>query len=114
MDRRGKQATGMRDGYLRGALPRPMTPRQMDVLAAFVAAGGSVSGASELARCAIRAVQHFLDGARLSTIDSRVVDASLARRGWIDIRGCGREDPVSEVSQDVPRRATNEGEETSR
>ena len=36
----------MRDGYLRGALSRPATQRQMDVLAAFVAAGGSVAGAS--------------------------------------------------------------------
>jgi predicted ArsR family transcriptional regulator len=37
----------MKDGYLRGALPRPATQRQMDVLAAFVA-GGSVSDAAEL------------------------------------------------------------------
>ena len=36
----------MRDGYLRGALSRPATQRQMDVLAAFVAAGGSVQGAA--------------------------------------------------------------------
>ena len=32
----------MRDGYLRGALPPQATRRQMDVLAAYVAAGGSV------------------------------------------------------------------------
>jgi DNA-binding MarR family transcriptional regulator len=38
----------MRDGYLRGALSRPATQRQMDVLAAFVEAGGSVTGAAEL------------------------------------------------------------------
>jgi predicted ArsR family transcriptional regulator len=38
---------GMRDGYLRGALSRPATHRQLDVLAAFVAAG-SVSGAARL------------------------------------------------------------------
>ncbi len=38
----------MRDGYLRGALPRPATQRQKDVLAAFVAAGGSVPDAAEL------------------------------------------------------------------
>ncbi len=38
----------MRDGYLRGALARPATQRQMDVLAAFVAAGGSVPDAAEL------------------------------------------------------------------
>ena len=38
----------MRDGYLRGALSRSATPRQLDVLAAYVAAGGSVQGAAEL------------------------------------------------------------------
>ncbi len=38
----------MRDGYLRGALPRTRTPRQVDVLAAFVAAGGSVRDAAAL------------------------------------------------------------------
>lgn len=48
MDCRGSQATRMRDGYLRGALARPATQRQMDALAAFVAAGGSVPDAAEL------------------------------------------------------------------
>ena len=38
----------MRDWYLRGSLARPATQRQMDVLAAFVAAGGSVHDAPEL------------------------------------------------------------------
>ena len=38
----------MRDGYLRGPLTRPATQRQMDVLAAFVTAGGSVQDAAEL------------------------------------------------------------------
>jgi predicted ArsR family transcriptional regulator len=38
----------MRDGYLRGSLSRPATQRQMDVLAAYVAAGGSVQDAAEL------------------------------------------------------------------
>ena len=47
MDRRG-QAIRMRDGYLRGAFSRPATQRQMDVLAAFVAAGGSVPDAAAL------------------------------------------------------------------
>ena len=36
----------MRDGYLRGSLPRTRTARQVDVLAAFVAAGGSVPDAA--------------------------------------------------------------------
>ena len=38
----------MRDGYMRGALSAKATQRQMDVLAAFVAAGGSVQGAAPL------------------------------------------------------------------
>jgi len=33
---------------MRGALARPATPRQWNVLAAFVAAGGSVQDAAEL------------------------------------------------------------------
>jgi predicted ArsR family transcriptional regulator len=36
----------MRDGYLRGALSPQPTQRQMDVLAAFVSAGGSVADAA--------------------------------------------------------------------
>jgi hypothetical protein len=37
---------GLRDGYLRGTLPRTPTARQVDVLAAFVATGGSVADAA--------------------------------------------------------------------
>lgn len=36
----------MRDGYLRGAISRPATRRQIDVLAAYVAARGSVLDAA--------------------------------------------------------------------
>jgi predicted ArsR family transcriptional regulator len=39
---------GMKEGYLRGALSRRATQRQMDVLAAYVAAGGSVQDAAKL------------------------------------------------------------------
>ena len=48
----GCEATRVRDGYLRGALPRTPTARQVDVLAAFVATGGSVAEAA--ARVGIR------------------------------------------------------------
>ncbi len=48
MDRCGSRAIGMRDGYLRSALSRPATPRQLDVLAAYVQAGGSVPDAAAL------------------------------------------------------------------
>jgi predicted ArsR family transcriptional regulator len=36
----------VRDDYLRGSLPRTPTARQVDVLAAFVASGGSVAEAA--------------------------------------------------------------------
>ena len=52
----------VRDGYLRGALPRTPTARQVDVLAAYVAAGGSVADAA--ARVGIRpstAKRHLAD-----------------------------------------------------
>ena len=42
------RAWSMRDGYLRGSLPKGATRRQVDVLAAYVAAGGSVSAAARL------------------------------------------------------------------
>ena len=38
----------MRDGYLRGALSPKATQRQIEALAAFVVAGGSVRDAAEL------------------------------------------------------------------
>ena len=46
MARRGGEASGMRDGYLRGALPSIATPAQMNALAAYVAARGSVPEAA--------------------------------------------------------------------
>ncbi len=42
------RAAGVRTGYLRGEPLRTRTARQVDVLAAFIAAGGSVSGAAAL------------------------------------------------------------------
>jgi len=40
----------MRDRYLRGALLPQATPRQMEVLAAYVVAGGSIRDAAALVR----------------------------------------------------------------
>lgn len=61
------QATGMRDGYLRGSLARPATHRQMDVLAAFVTAGGSAQDAAELV------------GIRPSTVKRHLADLRARR-----------------------------------
>ena len=60
------EALRMRHGYLRGELSRPATQRQIDVLAAFVAAGGSVPEAAELV------------GIRPSTVKRHLVDM----RAW--------------------------------
>ena len=47
MARRSK-APGIRDGYLRGTLSPQVTQRQVEVLAGFVSAGGSVRVAADL------------------------------------------------------------------
>jgi predicted ArsR family transcriptional regulator len=52
----------MKDGYLRGVPSRAATQRQMDVLAAFVAAGGSVQDAAEIV------------GIRPSTVNRHLID----------------------------------------
>jgi hypothetical protein len=54
----------MRDGYLRGALSPQATRRQTDVLAAYVAAGGSVTDAAELVGVRPITVRSHLAGLR--------------------------------------------------
>ena len=83
MDRRG-EAAGMRDGYLRGALPRGRTARQVDVLAAFVATGGSVSDAA--ARIGIRpstAKRHLADLLARSGLTTEQLIYSGRAEGWL-------------------------------
>ena len=74
----------MRDGYLRGALSPRATPRQMDVLAAYVAAGGSVQDAAAL--LGIRpstAKRHLADlRARLGLTTEQLIYAGRAG-GWL-------------------------------
>jgi predicted ArsR family transcriptional regulator len=74
----------MRDGYLRGSLPRTPTARQVDVLAAFVAARGSVADAAELV--GIRpstAKRHLADlRARSGFTTEQLIYAGRAE-GWL-------------------------------
>ena len=74
----------MRDGYLRGDLSPRATQRQMDVLAAFVAAGGSVPDAAKLV--GIRpstAKRHLADlRARLGLTTVELIYAGRAA-GWL-------------------------------
>ena len=74
----------MRDGYLRGALPQSATRRQVDVLAAFVAAGGSVSAAAE--RLGIRpstAKRHLADLRARSGLTTEQLIYSGRAEGWL-------------------------------
>ena len=74
----------MRDGYLRGVPPRTRTTRQVDVLAAFVAAGGSVSDAA--ARIGIRpstAKRHLADLRARSGLTTEQLIYSGRAEGWL-------------------------------
>jgi len=74
----------MMDGYLRGALSPKATQRKMAVLAAFVAAGGSVPDAAELV--GIRpstAKRHLADlRARSGLTTEQLIYAGRAA-GWL-------------------------------
>jgi len=74
----------MRDGYLVGALSRRATQRQRDDLAAFVAAGGSVSDAAELVRIRPSSVKrHVADlRARSGLTTEQLIDSGRAA-GWL-------------------------------
>ena len=81
---RGSPAAGMKDGYLRGSLPRARTARQVDVLAAFVEAGGSVSEAA--ARVGIRpstAKRHLADLRARSGLTTEQLIYSGRAQGWL-------------------------------
>ncbi len=78
----------MRDGYLRGSLSRPATQRQMDVLAAFVAAGGSVQDAAEAVGIRPSTVKRHLADlrARLGLSTEQSIYAGRAT-GWLVVPG---------------------------
>ena len=74
----------MRDGYLRGELSRPATQRQMDVLAAFVAAGGSVQAAAELVGIRPSTVKrHLADLRARSGLTTEQLIYSGRAAGWL-------------------------------
>ena len=74
----------MRDGYLRGALSRPATRRQMDVLAAYVAVGGSVPDAAAVMGIQpSTAKRHLADlRARLGLTTEQLIYRGRAE-GWL-------------------------------
>ena len=78
----------MRDGYLRGALSRSATPAQMNALAAYVAAGGSVPDAAKLVGirpCTVK--RHLADlRARSGLTTEQLIYAGRAA-GWLVVPG---------------------------
>jgi DNA-binding MarR family transcriptional regulator len=74
----------MRDGYLRGALPRSATPRQLGVLAAFVAVGGSVSAAARLVGIQpSTAKRHLADLRARSGLSTEQLIYAGRAEGWL-------------------------------
>ena len=87
----------MRRGHLRGSLPRTPTARQIDVLAAFVAGGGSVSDGA--ARAGIRpstAKLHLADlRARSGLTTEQLIYAGRAE-GWLVVPSLEPESTISD------------------
>lgn len=78
----------MRDGHLRGVLPRQATQRQMDVLAAFVAAGGSVPDAAKLVGIRPSTVKrHLADLRARSGLTTEQLIYTGRAAGWLRIPG---------------------------
>jgi predicted ArsR family transcriptional regulator len=74
----------MRDGYRRGELPRTRTARQVDVLAAYVAAGGSVQEAAELVGIRPSTVKrHLADLRARSGLTTEQLIYSGRALGWL-------------------------------
>jgi len=79
------EAVSVRDGYLRGSLSRTQaTRRQMDVLAAYVAAGGSVQDAAELVGIRPSTVKrHLADLRARSGLTTEQLIYSGRALGWL-------------------------------
>jgi hypothetical protein len=89
----------MREGYLRGALSPQATQRQMDVLAAYVAVGGSVQDAAELVGIRPSTVMRHLADLRAKSGLSTEQLIYLGRAaGWLAVPSLepGRECPFQD------------------
>jgi predicted ArsR family transcriptional regulator len=74
----------VRDGYRRGTLPTTPTARQVDVLAAYVAVGGSVPEAAE--RVGVRpstAKRHLADLRARSGLTTEQLIYRGRAEGWL-------------------------------
>jgi hypothetical protein len=84
----------MREGYLRGALSPHATQRQMDMLATYVAAGGSVPDAAELAGIPPSTLKRHLSDPRVRMwLTTEQLTYAGRGEGWL---GCA--EPRASVS----------------
>ena len=73
----------MRDGRLRGSLPRTPTARQVDVLAAFVAAGSVADAAARVGVRPSTAKRHLADLRARSGLTTEQLIYSGRAEGWL-------------------------------
>ena len=77
----------MRDGHLRGSLPPTRTARQVDVLAAFVAAGGPVpDAAASVGIQPSTAKRHLADLRARSGLTTEQLIYSGRAEGWLVVQ----------------------------
>jgi predicted ArsR family transcriptional regulator len=90
----------MKEGYLRGALSPQATQRQMDVLAAYVAAGGSVQDAAKLVGIRPSTVKRHLADlrARSGLTTEQLIYAGRAR-GWLAVPSL---EPTGGIGPQIP------------
>ena len=80
----------MRDGHLRGSLARPGTLRQLEVLAAYVTAGGSVPEAAELMGIRPGTVKrHLADLRARSGLTTEQLIYRGRAEGWLVVASLG-------------------------
>ena len=90
------QAGRVIDRRLRGEQPHTRTPRQVDVLIAFVEAGGSVSEAA--ARVGIRpstAKRHLADLRARSGLTTEQLIYCGRAEGWLNVPSLERDGPLN-------------------
>lgn len=73
----------MKDGYLRGSLPRTPTARQVDVLAAFVATGSVADAAARVGIRPSTAKRHLADLRARSGLTTEQLIYRGRAEGWL-------------------------------
>jgi hypothetical protein len=94
------EAAGVRDGYLRGSLPRIPTPRQVEVLSAFVAAGSVAEAAARVGVRPSTAKRHLADLRARSGLTTEQLIYRGRSEGWLVVPSLDREHPFIGERQD--------------